>query len=287
MTATLSTGKTITTQQVYTLFAKRDSQGNKGTFGAAAILGGAAGMTGAAILAGRAALKTGAGKVFVGLTQLPLPVSYDSQHPELMLHAAPELLAQAAQMQAWAAGCGLGQSEQALSWLRQLFISRKNVPLIVDADGLNALACGAVAPTWGRADVVLTPHPAEAARLLGISTEQVQADRPAAAQSLARQYKAWVVLKGAGSIVCAPDQSWQINLTGNVGLATGGTGDVLTGILVSLLAQGIPTHLAIPAGVWLHGSAADRLVGRGIGPIGLTAGELADAVRDIRNQRTL
>ncbi len=244
-------------------------------------------MTGAAILAARAALKTGAGKVFVGLAQSPAPVSYDTQHPELMLRAVPDLLAQAAGMQAWAAGCGLGQSEEAVSWLRQLFIARKSVPLVVDADGLNALATGAAAPTWGRGDVVLTPHPAEAGRLLGLSTEQVQADRPAAAQSLARQYKAWVVLKGAGSIVCAPDQSWQINLTGNVGLATGGTGDVLSGILVSLLAQGMPTHIAIPAGVWLHGSAADRLVQSGIGPIGLTAGELADAARSIRNQHPL
>jgi hydroxyethylthiazole kinase-like uncharacterized protein yjeF len=287
MTATLSTGKTITTEQVHALFAARDPLANKGTFGAAAILGGAAGMTGAALLAARAALKTGAGKVFVGLAQHPSPVSFDCQYPELMLRAVPDLLAQAAGMQAWAVGCGLGQSEQAIGWLRQLFLFRQSVPLVVDADGLNALACGAASPTWGRGDVVLTPHPAEAGRLLGISTEQVQADRPVAAQSLARQYKAWVVLKGAGSIVCAPDRSWQINLTGNVGLATGGTGDVLSGILVSLLAQGIPTHMAIPAGVWLHGSAADRLVERGIGPIGLTAGELADAARDIRNQRSL
>ncbi len=285
MTTTLSTGLPITAEQVQALFTTRDPQANKGTFGAAAILGGASGMTGAAILAARAALKTGAGKVFVGLTQSPSPVSYDALCPELMLRSVPDLIAQAADMQAWAAGCGLGHSDQAIGWLRQLFVSRKSAPLVVDADGLNALASGAAAPTWGRGDVVLTPHPAEAARLLGISTEQIQADRPAAAQSIASQYRSWVVLKGAQTVVCAPDQSWQTNLTGNVGLATGGTGDVLTGILVSLLAQGLPVHIAVPAGVWLHGSAADRLVQRGIGPIGLTAGELVDAARDLRNQR--
>lgn len=287
MTTTLSTGRPITTEQVQALFAPRDPQANKGTFGAAAILGGAHGMTGAAILAARAALKTGAGKVFVGLAQNPLPVSYDSLCPELMLRAVPDLIAQAVDIQAWAAGCGLGHSDQATGWLRQLFISRQSAPLVVDADGLNALAIGAAAPTWGRGDVVLTPHPAEAARLLEISTQQIQADRPAAAQALAAKYHSWVVLKGAHTIVCAPDQSWQTNLTGNVGLATGGTGDVLSGILVSLLAQGMPAYIAIPAGVWLHGSAADRLVERGIGPIGLTAGELVDAARDLRNQRPL
>ncbi len=281
----LSTGSPITTAQVQVLFASRDPQGNKGTFGTAAIIGGATGMTGAAILAARAALKTGAGKVCVGLAQTPSPVAYDAQFPELMLHTAPDLIAQAGNIQAWAAGCGLGQATQAIGWLRLLFISRKGAPLVLDADGLNALASGAVSPSWGRGEVVLTPHPAEAARLLHLTTDQIQHDRPAAAQALSSKYRAWVVLKGAGSIVCAPDQSWQINTTGNIGLASGGTGDVLSGILVSLLAQGMPMHIAVPAGVWLHGSAADRLVLRGIGPIGLTASELADAVRDIRNQR--
>ena len=155
---------------------------------------------------------------------------------------------------------------------------------MLDADGLNALSCAAVSNTWGTGEVVLTPHPTEAARLLGVLTREVQADRPAAAQALARKYGAWVALKGAGTIVCAPDLSWQINPTGNVALATGGTGDVLSGILVSLLAQGFAAATAVPAGVWLHGAAADVLVERGIGPIGLVASDLADAVRDLRNR---
>jgi hydroxyethylthiazole kinase-like uncharacterized protein yjeF len=157
------------------------------------------------------------------------------------------------------------------------------MPLVLDADGLNALSAGAASKTWGSGEVVLTPHPTEAARLLGVPTPEIQADRTAAAQALAQKYGAWVVLKGSGTIVCAPDLSWQINPTGNVALATGGTGDVLSGILVSLLAQGFPAAIAVPAGVWLHGAAADVLVEHGVGPIGLVASDLADAVRDLRN----
>lgn len=284
MQNTLETGQPISRAQVSALFNPRDPQGNKGSFGCAGILGGAAGMTGAAILAGRAALKTGAGKVLIALAQHPTPVAYDSLNPELMLHEAEELLVNTQAMDAWAAGCGLGLSAPALDWLRQLFIKRKDIPLVVDADGLNALATGEVSPTWGRGEVVLTPHPAEAARLLGSDTKLIQADRSAAAIALAKKFKAWIVLKGAGTLVCAPDLSWQINTTGNVGLATAGSGDVLTGMLVSLLAQGLPMQTAVPAAVWLHGCAADRLVQQGIGPIGLTAGELAEAARAIRNQ---
>lgn len=283
MQNTLKTGQSVSLEQVSALFNPRDPLSHKGSFGCAAILGGARGMTGAAILAARAALKTGAGKVMIGIAQMPMPVPYDCGNPELMLHEADDLLAVAHTMDAWAAGCGLGLSDQALSWLRQLFIRRQNVPLVLDADGLNAIASGGVSPTWGQGEIVLTPHPAEAARLLDLETKQVQADRTGTAMALARLFKAWVVLKGAGTIICAPDLSWQRNNTGNVGLATAGTGDVLSGMLVSLLAQGLPMQTAVPAAVWLHGAAADHLVKQGIGPIGLTAGELVDAARTIRN----
>lgn len=283
MTTSLATGTPITAQQVYQVFTPRQADAHKGTFGSVAILGGAAGMTGAAMLAARAALKAGAGKVFVALAQSPIPIAYDSVYPELMLHEAEALLDDAASMTAWAAGCGLGQSSHALAMLRQLFLRRQERPLVLDADGLNALASGSIAPTWGRGEVILTPHPTEAARLLDTDTASIQDDRPGAARALAARYDAWVVLKGVSTIVCAPDQSWQTNTTGNVGLATGGTGDVLGGIVVSLLAQGFEAATAVPAAVWLHGAAADLLVERGIGPIGMIATDLTDAVRDLRN----
>lgn len=283
MDTELETGQPTHIAQLNQLFAPRDSNSHKGSFGCAAILGGAPGMTGAALLAARAALKTGAGKVLVGLAQTPSPIAYDSTCPELMVHTAEALLTHAVPINAWAAGCGLGTSPQALLWLRQLFTHRQGVPLVLDADGLNALAWGDITPTWGAGDIILTPHPAEAARLLNVETQHIQADRVAAAQAIASQYKAWVVLKGAGSIVCAPDLSWQSNPTGNPGLATAGSGDVLSGIMASLLAQGMATRTAVPAAVWLHGAAADLLVKQGVGPIGLTASELANAARAIRN----
>lgn len=283
MTHILQHEQAISDAQILPVFECRDPQGHKGSFGSVAILGGSSGMSGAAILAGRAALKTGAGKVLVGFTQESVPQPYDSLNPELMLHEGMELISQAGHVQAWGAGSGLGQTAYAIQCLRQLFSNRQGRPLVLDADGLNALSNGSAAPTWGHGDIVLTPHPAEAARLLDLSTEAVQADRVGCAQKLSRQFKAWVVLKGAGTIVCAPDSSWQRSQTGNVGLATAGSGDVLTGMLASLLAQGFPTEVAVLAGVWLHGAAADRLVMKGTGPIGLTAGELVDAARDIRN----
>ena len=280
----LVSGQSLQPTDFPELFAERAADGHKGTFGCAGILGGAPGMTGAAILAGRAALKLGAGKVLIALAQQPLPLSYDPPFPELMLRDADELLAHPELVTAWVAGCGLGRAPQATSWLQKLLSVRDHRPLVLDADALNALASGAIQQGWGFGEVVLTPHPQEAARLLQVDTTAIEANRLSAAQMLAKTYQAWIVLKGARTLVCAPDLSWQVNGTGNVGLASGGTGDVLSGILVSLLAQGMPVKVAVPAAVWLHGAAADHLVAQGCGPIGLTAGELADSARKIRNR---
>lgn len=280
----LASGQSIQPKDFAEILSARAPDGHKGTFGSVGILGGAPSMTGAAILAGRAALKLGAGKVFIALAQQPLPIAYDPPFPELMLREADELLAQPELVTAWAAGCGLGRAAQALAWLQKLMTVRNARPLVLDADALNALSSRAIEKNWGRGDVILTPHPLEAARLLQVEVQTIQANRLSAAQQLASTYQAWVVLKGPQTLVCAPDLSWQFNETGNVGLASGGTGDVLSGILVSLLAQGMPTQVAVPAAVWLHGAAADHLVAQGCGPIGLTAGELADAARAIRNQ---
>ena len=287
MTPLIVNGSAITAEQFPRIFAPRDPQGHKGSFGSLAILGGSQGMTGAVILAGRAALKSGVGKTYLAITQTPLLLSYDSVNPELMLQEASHFLEEAPAIDAWVAGCGLGRSPAALTALRQLLRTQTTAPLVMDADALNALAYGDIAPTWGRRTVVMTPHPAEAARLLGTDASTVQADRLGAATTLAKKYKAWIVLKGANTLVCTPTGLWQSNPTGNVGLASGGTGDVLSGVLGSLLAQGFAPEQAVPAAVWLHGSAADRLVSQGIGPIGLTAGELPEAIRQLRNRVSL
>ncbi|WP_251862833.1 NAD(P)H-hydrate dehydratase [Achromobacter sp. Marseille-Q4962] len=267
------------------LFAPRAPDTHKGSFGTVGVVGGGAGMTGAVLLAARAALKIGAGKVLAGFAAESAPLPCDPLQPELMLRDARSLLEEDWGVTAWVAGCGIGGGTLAANALSELFVLRRGAPLVLDADGLNLLARGDIQPNWGKGPVVLTPHPAEAGRLLGADAARVQADRPAAARELSARYGAWVVLKGAGTIVCAPDGRCQVNASGNPGLATAGTGDVLAGMLGSLIAQGLPLEQAVPGAVWLHGAAADALVARGIGPIGLTAGELADAARALRNQK--
>jgi len=160
-------------------------------------------------------------------------------------------------------------------------------PLVLDADALNLLARDTDLQTAlaGRArPAVLTPHPAEAARLLGCDTAAVQADRIAAACALARRYQAWVVLKGCGSVIAGPDGAWWINTTGNPAMATAGMGDVLTGLVCALLARGWPPRDALLAGVHLHGLAGDSLcTGLGL-DTGLLADEMAGAARQVFNQ---
>ena len=177
-------------------------------------------MTGAALLAARAALKLGAGKVLVGFAQETSPLSCDPMQPELMLHDVKNWLMSDLPISAWIAGCGLGQTALAITLLDHLLEHRRKVPVVLDADGLNLLAQGRVAfTTSDDAPLILTPHPAEAGRLLACSAQQVQSDRPGAALALCRQYRAWVVLKGAESLVCRPDGHILRNISGNVGLA--------------------------------------------------------------------
>jgi hydroxyethylthiazole kinase-like uncharacterized protein yjeF len=273
----------IQISQFAAVFDARDAAGHKGSFGSAAIVGGAPGMLGAAVLAARAALKTGAGRVYASLLASDQTFSLDIHQPELMWRPLPWLLSNAEQVTAWGIGCGLGTDKAAVQALKTVFSQRAGKPMVLDADALNALAYGEVSPTWGAGAVVLTPHPAEAARLLQTDTKTVQSDRPQAAQALALKFQAWVVLKGQHSIVCNPQGHWQTNPSGNVGLATAGSGDVLTGTLTSLLAQAFACETAVPAAVWLHGAAADLLVKQLGGTIGLTASELIDAIRHLRN----
>jgi len=268
------------------LFARwlpaRDFATHKGTFGTLAVIGGDTGMCGAPILAARAALLAGAGKVHVAFVGSGAP-PYDPPHPELMLHAAERLAPDA--MDALSIGCGMGGSERARDLLQRAL--QAGVPTLVDADALNLVARDdALAATLAAhaTPCVLTPHPLEAARLLGADTRAVQRDRLAAARALAARYAAVAVLKGSGTVIAAPDGRLAINPTGNAGLATGGTGDVLGGMIGALLAQRLPPYEAALAGVYLHGLAADTLSAQGDGPAGLSAGELAPTVRRLMNR---
>ena len=255
---------------------------HKGMAGSLGILGGADGMAGATLLAARAALKLGAGRVYAGFLAEDYP-TLDPAAPELMLRHADDVLGQ--DLDAIVAGPGLGTGERAETLVGAAIAS--DLPLVLDADALNLISESEdlrKACARRKADTLLTPHPAEAARLLAENTGAIQADRLAAAKNLSRHFNAHVVLKGNGSIVAARDGHWFINRTGNPGMASAGMGDVLSGILGALLAQHYSGESSLVLGVHLHGASGDALAKSGDGPVGLAAGELIDPARRIWNR---
>lgn len=262
---------------------RRNIDTHKGLFGTLAIFGGARGMLGAPLLAGRAALKMGAGKIRLGFLAQDYP-AVDMQQAELMLHSATELLAMPDNTHC-IAGPGLGQEEAAEQLVAELL--RSTHPLLLDADALNLVAahpCLQTALRTRTGQTILTPHPAEAARLLACSTQQVQADRLAAARLLAQGLNCIVLLKGSGSI-CSDGQRWSINGSGNAALSNAGQGDALAGMIMALHAQGLDGFDAIQCAAWLHGAAADAWRQAYPAGIGLSASEVSDLARELLNQQ--
>lgn len=277
---------------------KRGASEHKGDAGKVVLIGGAPGMAGALVLAGNAALHLGA-----GWTILEMLDASSSQalvaHPELMVrHAASpasEFLANT-KPDVIAIGPGLGNSSLALEFLGAS-LAYSNIPLVIDADALNLIASNdnLLLILQKRNQQfpglsVITPHPGEAARLLKISSEQVQKRRLSALQKLVQLTGSIVVLKGQHTLIASPQHtSVQCN-QGNPGMAVGGMGDVLTGSIAAISAQGVHHHLNLWAStcvaVQLHGSAADSLVHKGVGPIGLTPSELIIEMRSLLNDLT-
>ncbi len=277
-------GAVIGSAAIATALPARRANSHKGDYGSLGIVGGAPGMVGAALLAGRAALNCGAGRVYLGFLGADSP-GVDPLQPELMLRTVDEVL-KLDHLNCLAVGPGLGQSPDAHHVLAAAL--RANLPLVLDADALNLIAFDAGLQqlvSQRSAATILTPHPAEAARLLAGTTASVQADRIAAACAIAARYHCAVALKGAGTICALPDGAWFINTSGNPGMASAGMGDVLTGIIAALLAQGTDSKAALLAGVHLHGAAADTLAAAGTGPVGMTAGEVTTAARALLNRR--
>jgi ADP-dependent NAD(P)H-hydrate dehydratase / NAD(P)H-hydrate epimerase len=253
---------------------------HKGLAGSLGIVGGARGMTGAALLAGRAALRLGAGRVYVGLLQ---DLEVDPGAPELMLRHPDDVFG--VDLDALVVGPGLGEGERAETLVGAALAS--DIACVLDADALNLLSESQdlrEACARRTADTLLTPHPAEAARLLATNTAEVQANRVHAAQKLSEHFNVHVVLKGNGSIIAARDGHWFVNTSGNPGMASAGMGDVLSGILGALLAQRYTGETALVLGVHLHGAAADALVADGMGPVGLAAGEIIEPARRLWNR---
>ncbi|MEM8930172.1 MAG: NAD(P)H-hydrate dehydratase [Acidobacteriota bacterium] len=259
-------------------------EAHKGTFGHALVIGGSTGKAGAAVLAARGALRSGAGLVTAAVpNELVAPVDGASWE-SMTLGFAPStdldtLLLAASERDAVALGPGLGTDAETAAMVCDL-VARIEAPLVLDADGLNAMV-GALPVLTDRAAsghaTVLTPHPGEAARLLGSTAAEVQADRPAAALALAERTGAVVVLKGHRSLIAEPDGTLWINPTGGPALGTGGTGDVLTGMLVGMLARRDRFDAAVVArlAVYVHGLAGE-LAATANGRHATLAGDLID-----------
>jgi len=263
----------ITSEQIETALPPRPADAHKGDSGHVVVVGGGVGMPGAARLAGEAALRAGAGLVSVATLPAHVPV-IAAGRPELMCHGvtrAADLVPLLRRATIVALGPGLGRTDWSREMADAVFASA--LPLIVDADGLNLLA---ESPRH-RDDWVLTPHPGEAARLLGIDTATVQHDRFDCVSRLARRFGGTIVLKGAGSLVqTASDTPW-LCAAGNPGMAVAGMGDVLTGIVAAIAAQSGDLSLAARCGVWAHARAGD--LAAGTRPRGLLASDLFDAIR--------
>jgi hydroxyethylthiazole kinase-like uncharacterized protein yjeF len=272
------------------LLPPRARDAHKGSFGHVLVLGGSPGFGGAALLAAEAAARTGAGLTSVA-THPDHSVAFLARRPELMVHGLTDpdvinvLMARASVL---VAGPGLGK----LAWSRQLLQAALNaatalgLPVVLDADGLNLLSEGALETSVGASSKwILTPHPGEAGRLLQCSSANIEADREGAARELQQRFGGVVVLKGSGSLVCSAQQGRQQVETcahGNPGMATGGMGDVLSGILGGLLAQGLELANAARLGVCLHARAAD-LDAQIHGERGMLATDLLPYLRTLLN----
>jgi ADP-dependent NAD(P)H-hydrate dehydratase / NAD(P)H-hydrate epimerase len=236
----------------------RAADAHKGDFGHVMVIGGDTGYGGAALMAAEAAARTGAGLVSIATRPEHVPAIL-ARRPEVMamgVISGQELEPLLVRPSVIVIGPGLGRSPWSEQMLQQAV--KSGLPLVLDADALNILAEGRVVPaSIKRLNWLLTPHPAEAARLLNCTTAEVQADRFAAVAKIQQQYNCAVILKGAGSLVAGQDGRLGLVSDGNPGMATGGMGDVLSGILGALMAQGLSTSQAAPLGASLHACAAD------------------------------
>jgi hydroxyethylthiazole kinase-like uncharacterized protein yjeF len=275
---------------------KRAPAEHKGNAGKVLLIGGSPGMAGALLLAGNACLHLGAGWTILEMLD-PASARADNNQPELMIRlCSPNVseILKTTKADVIAIGPGLGQSELASQYLSEVLAS-KTIPLVIDADALNLISESAelLASLQKRnADLpeltVLTPHPGEAAKLLKTTTETVQSDRAGAIQQLINLTQSIVVLKGQHTLIASPNHPPVQCLAGNPGMGTGGMGDVLTGSIAAIAAQGIRHHLdlwqAAGIAVELHATAADSLVNKGVGPIGLTPSETILEMRALLNK---
>ncbi|WP_150468314.1 NAD(P)H-hydrate dehydratase [Francisella sp. SYW-9] len=255
---------------------------NKGTYGNLAIVGGNVGMNGALQLAGKSSLYSGCGKV--SMISLDKDFRADMSMPELMTKSLQNIPKNLNTFSALVVGVGFDTTDDSEKVL-ELIIDNLTQPTIFDADALNRISTNQQIREKfiNIENKIITPHPAEAARLLGCTTKEIQEDRFAAVRSLAKKYNTIVVLKGAGSLICK-DSEIYINTTGNQGMAVAGQGDVLSGIIGAFLSQGLDTLSASRVAVYIHGLAGDNLVKKLGGYIGIFPSRVAEEVCEVLNK---
>ncbi len=278
----------ITFETFQAMLKPRPMTGHKGTFGHVLMLAGSSGKYGAGLLACRGALRAGAGLVTLACSaemqrvlaqSLPEAMSIQLEEELEPSHAWQFVLQAVFKKKAVGIGPGFGLSQKRMEFMQQV-IQKLELPLVVDADALSALVQDPTCLVKARGPRILTPHVAEMARLTGMAVSEIQANRAETAEEFAQKNACYVVLKGAGTVIAAPNGQVAVNSTGNAGMAAGGMGDVLTGILTGLLAQGYGPWEACVLGVFAHGAAGDRLCNCK-GPFGFLATELADELPSI------
>ncbi|CAN2039743.1 ADP-dependent (S)-NAD(P)H-hydrate dehydratase / NAD(P)H-hydrate epimerase [Candidatus Magnetomoraceae bacterium gMMP-15] len=278
----------ITKNLISSYFTPRDPEAHKGTTGHLLIIAGSPGKTGAAAMAALSAMRIGAGLVSLGIpeslnsileTQVlevmtaPLP---EEENGILGLSCFKEIEGLISGKKCLALGPGLGTDKKTGDLVRNLIL-KSTLPIVIDADGLNHIAGHTELLKKASSSLILTPHPGEMARLIDKTPAEVQKDRINCARDFAESHNIHLVLKGAGTVIAHPDGSVFINRSGNPGMASGGMGDVLTGVIAGFISQGLSVEKAVQAGVYIHGAAADTLINT-IGPVGFLASDLIDAL---------
>ena len=278
----------LTSAQIRNYLQPRSADTHKGRTGHLLVIAGSPGKTGAAAMTAMSAMRAGAGLVTLGIAEslnpiletqvlevmtAPLP---QSQNGALGTSAVENIKKMEAGKTCLAIGPGIGQAGETQSLVKKI-ISQSRLPVVIDADGLNNIAGQTQVLKSLKTPVVLTPHPGEMARLMDVTPAEVQQNRLQCARDFATNFKVHLVLKGAATVIAHPDGSAYINPTGNPGMASGGMGDVLTGVLAGFITQGFTPEAAAHAAVYLHGAAADTLA-QTIGPIGYLASEVMNAI---------
>lgn len=273
---------------------KRKRQAHKGDYGRLLIIAGSVGMTGAAFLASEAALRSGCGLVTLGLPESlnsiaekrltevitkPLP---ETKEKTLSKKALSEIIVLLKNKDAAVIGPGLSQHKQTKALVLSL-LPKLDIPAVLDADALNSLAGKVSAVKKAKAPLIMTPHPGEMSRLINVKTKDIQKNRKTVALDFAKKYNVTLVLKGHNTVVANPKHKIYVNKTGNPGMATAGSGDVLCGIIGSFLAQGAIPYEAAKQGVYLHGLAGD-LAAKKVGEVSLIAGDILAKVPEAIKQ---